>query len=51
VQSIRRSRAHTDMLSEEFELSVLWDEYGIVGDIIVNFPSDYIKSQLISSIF
>ena len=36
-QSIRRSSTHTDMLGKEFELGVLWDEYGIVGDIIVNF--------------
>ena len=36
-QHIRRSRAHTDMLGEEFELGVLWDEYGIVGDVIVIF--------------
>jgi hypothetical protein len=24
------------MLDEEFELGVLWDEYGIVGNVIVN---------------
>jgi hypothetical protein len=23
------------MLVEEFELGVLWDEYGLVGDIVV----------------
>lgn len=34
---LRRSRAHTDELGEAFELGVLWDEYGIVGDVIVNF--------------
>ena len=32
---IRRSRKHTEVVGEEFELGVLWDEYGIVGDIIV----------------
>ena len=31
----RRSREHTEILVEEFELGVLWDEYGLVGDIIV----------------
>jgi hypothetical protein len=31
----RRSREHTDLLVEEFELGVLWDEYGLVGDIVV----------------
>jgi hypothetical protein len=30
------------MLGEEFELGVLWDEYGIVGDVIVNFSPGYI---------
>jgi hypothetical protein len=25
------------MLGEAFELGVLWDEYGNVGDVIVNF--------------
>ena len=24
------------MLVEEFELGVLWDEYGLVGDIVVH---------------
>ena len=27
---------HTDLLVEEFELGVLWDEYGLVGDIVVH---------------
>jgi len=30
------------MLGEEFELGVLWDEYGIVGNVIVKFPCGYI---------
>ncbi|KAG2116986.1 uncharacterized protein F5147DRAFT_742855 [Suillus discolor] len=30
----RRSRNHTKVLVEEFELGVLWDEYGLVGDIV-----------------
>ncbi|KAH9010076.1 hypothetical protein EDB85DRAFT_2077509 [Lactarius pseudohatsudake] len=29
-----RSQAHTEILVEEFELGVLWDEYGLVGDIV-----------------
>ncbi|KAG2337208.1 hypothetical protein BDR05DRAFT_978582 [Suillus weaverae] len=29
-----RSRDHTEVLVEEFELGVLWDEYGLVGDIV-----------------
>jgi hypothetical protein len=31
----RRSRDHTEILVEAFELGVLWDEYGLVGDVIV----------------
>jgi hypothetical protein len=36
-----RSSGHTGVLVEELELGVLWDEYGLVGDIIVRiiFPS------------
>ncbi|KAI0245554.1 hypothetical protein BJV78DRAFT_1137758 [Lactifluus subvellereus] len=30
------SREHTDLLVEELELGTLWDEYGLVGDIIVS---------------
>ena len=30
-----RSRAHTEYAAERFELGELWDEYGIVGDIVV----------------
>jgi hypothetical protein len=32
---LRRSSSHTEMLNCEFELGTLWDEYGIVGDVIV----------------
>ena len=32
----RRSREHTEILVEAFELGVLWDEYGLVGDVIVS---------------
>ncbi len=34
-QYVRCSHAHTDNIVEEYELSVIWDEYGIVGDIVV----------------
>lgn len=33
---VRRSHEHTDLLVEELELGVLWDEYGLVGDIVVS---------------
>ena len=33
----RRSRDHTELLVSELELGVLWDEYGLVGDIVVCF--------------
>jgi hypothetical protein len=31
----RRSRDHTELLVCDLELGVLWDEYGLVGDIVV----------------
>ena len=33
---VHRSQAHTKLLVEEFELGMLWDEYGLVGDIVVH---------------
>ena len=33
------SCAHTEMLSMAFELGTLWDEYGIIGDVIVSCKS------------
>jgi hypothetical protein len=35
----RRSSEHTEMLVQEFELGVLWDEYGLVRDIVVSVIS------------
>jgi hypothetical protein len=35
VDSGRRSREHTEALVSEFELGALWDEYGLVGDLVV----------------
>jgi hypothetical protein len=35
-EGIRRCRKHTEALVEELELGVLWDEYGLVGDVVVN---------------
>ena len=31
----RWSCDHTELLVSELELGVLWDEYGLVGDIVV----------------
>jgi hypothetical protein len=31
-----RSCEHTDMLIEAFELGILWDKYGLVGDVVVS---------------
>jgi hypothetical protein len=31
-----RTREHTNTLVEELELGILWDEYGLVGDIVVS---------------
>ena len=36
-QYLRRSSPHTEMLGLEFELGTLWDEYGLVSDVIVNY--------------
>jgi hypothetical protein len=41
----RRSREHTELLVTELELGILWDEYGLVGDIIVSIdfsPDGYL---------
>jgi hypothetical protein len=35
-QYVCRSQAHAELLVEEFELGMLWDEYGLVGDIVVH---------------
>ena len=29
------SKEHTELISAEFELGQLWDEYGLVGDVVV----------------
>jgi hypothetical protein len=34
-QPVRCSQAHSELLVEEFELGMLWDEYGLIGDIVV----------------
>jgi hypothetical protein len=31
------SHEHTELLVREFELGTLWDEYGLVGDLVVCF--------------
>ena len=30
-----RSKEHTELISAEFELGQLWDEYGLIGDVVV----------------
>lgn len=32
----RRCHEHTDALLEAFTLKELWDDYGIVGDVVVS---------------
>ena len=34
--AIRRTREYTETLVQRLELGELWDDYGIVGDIIVS---------------
>jgi len=51
------SQAHTELLVEMFELGVLWDEYRLVGDVIIHVPPLYVISgsdnylQLFTSTF
>jgi hypothetical protein len=35
-QHVCHSQAHSELLVEEFELGMLWDEYGLIGDIVVH---------------
>ena len=35
------SQEHAELLGEVFELSTLWDEYGLVGDVVVSVPLLY----------
>ncbi|KAI0359458.1 hypothetical protein OH77DRAFT_1395599 [Trametes cingulata] len=42
---VLRSRAHTEFLVAEFELGELWEEYGIVGDI-VPFTNDFPRADI-----
>ena len=41
---VRRSQAHAELLVEGFELGVLWDEYGLVGDVVVSVLPSYFVS-------
>jgi hypothetical protein len=36
---VHRSREHTELLAAGLELGVLWDEYGLLGDLVVRFIS------------
>jgi hypothetical protein len=47
---VRRSQAHTELLAEEFELGMLWDEYGLVGDIVVRSSVPLIFNAVYSSL-
>lgn len=35
----RRSKEHTELLLQLLDLLKLWDEYGVVGDLVVSIPS------------
>ncbi|KAF7979332.1 hypothetical protein HWV62_42747 [Athelia sp. TMB] len=41
----RRTRAHSELLVTELELGVLWEDYGLVGDI-VPFTSYYPRADI-----
>ena len=34
-----RSKEHTELISAEFKLGQLWDEYGLVEDVVVSSHS------------
>jgi hypothetical protein len=36
-QGVRCCREHTEALVEAQELGVLWDKYGIVGNVVVSY--------------
>jgi hypothetical protein len=42
---VRRSQAHTEVVVEVFELGVLWDEYELVGDVVVSVLPSYFVSR------
>ncbi|OBZ77102.1 hypothetical protein A0H81_03480 [Grifola frondosa] len=44
-ESVHRTREHTEALVADFELGVLWDEYGLVGDI-VPFTNDFPRADI-----
>ena len=47
-QHVRHSQAHTELLMEEFELGMLWDEYGLVGiSLFVFFYISIVYTSLI----
>ncbi|OSD07797.1 hypothetical protein PYCCODRAFT_1357962 [Trametes coccinea BRFM310] len=43
--SLGRSRDHTELIVREFELGKLWNEYGVVGDI-VPFTNDFPRADI-----
>jgi hypothetical protein len=50
---VSHSCNHTELLVEELELGILWDEYGIIGDIvvcIVLFPFTSLISHFLTAI-
>ena len=36
---LHRSREYTELLVKNLELGVLWNDYGLVGDIIVSMSA------------
>ncbi|THH19453.1 hypothetical protein EUX98_g8777 [Antrodiella citrinella] len=41
----RRSREHTEALLEAFDLATVWDDYGVVGDV-VPFTNDFPRADI-----
>jgi hypothetical protein len=42
----RRCQDHTELLVREFELGLLWDGWGVVGDVVVRFMLSDLFLQL-----
>jgi hypothetical protein len=50
LDSSHHVRRYTELLVEEFELGMLWDEYGLVGDIVVRLLLSTVAGSLTSLI-
>ncbi|RDX47386.1 hypothetical protein OH76DRAFT_1354246 [Lentinus brumalis] len=45
LSAVRRTRRVTDFMAQEFDLGPLWEDYGIVGDV-VPFTNDFPRADI-----